>query len=63
MGPEAGLTAFPHTLPVSSLQAPASGQEQTAEHLGSKRSGWGHLSTVEAWIPRFQVLLGSVARK
>ena len=59
--PEPALTAFPHTLPVSSPEAPASGQGQTAEHLGSKRSGWGLLSTVEAWRPGFQVLLGSVA--
>ena len=61
--PEPVLTAFPHTLPVSSPEAPASGQGQTAEHLGSKRSGWGLLSTVEAWRPGFRVLWGSVAGK
>ena len=62
-GPEPASTAFPHTLPVSSPEASASGQGQTAEHLGSKQSGWGLLSTVEAWIPGFLVLLGSVAGK
>ena len=62
-GPEPASTAFPHTLPVSSPEALASGQGQTAEHLGSKQSGWGLLSTVEAWIPGFLVLLGSVAGK
>ena len=62
-GPEPASTAFPHTLPVSSPEASASVQGQTAEHLGSKRSGWGLLSTVEAWIPGFLVLLGSVAGK
>ena len=61
--PEPVLSTFPHTLPVSSPEAPASGQGQTAEHLGSKWSGWGLLAAVEAWIPRFRVLLGSVARK
>ena len=62
-GPEPASTTFPHTLPVSSPEASASGQGQRAEHVGSKRSGWGLLFTVEAWIPGFRVLLGSVAEK
>ena len=40
-GAEPALTAFPHTMPVRSSEAPASGQGQTAEYLGSKLSDWG----------------------
>ena len=45
-GPEAAPTAFPYTLPVSSPEALASGEGQTAKH-----PGWGLLSALRPGDP------------